>query len=308
MDGAKKTLLVSAITILLTGSVAAYAGMISVPGFSIQIPTPTPSSPPAAGQNMSVPSIPSGTQIPAITQPPAGVAALPSIAKSGQPGAPIYGNPSSSTDSTGSAGTVQNLAGACQASGGAWNPSTATCVTNTGASFPDQCVALGGQFNYTTSQCQMASLPGSGGGSAGWVDGEWSVDMPEIINATQKYNFPFYTGSDNIGAEVKIRNGSVYIDNYSCYDYPSYGVRYYGLVVRSGSSFQCEYRQDHRNIVSTGQAYLISSSHVTQSSYQVVNSNCSGLYYIDPNGYHGNGINCGEYTPVAFTLVPWNLP
>lgn len=145
MDGAKKTLLATMFTAAITASAAAYAGVISVPEFNLSIPTPDQSAPSQPGQNMAIPTIPSGTQIPTTTQLPPSVAALPSIATSGQSGVPIYGNPVPSTDSTGASGVPQNLASSCYASGGSWNPSTSTCSTNSTSSFSSQCAQMGGQ-------------------------------------------------------------------------------------------------------------------------------------------------------------------
>lgn len=171
MDGAKKTLLATVFTAAITASAAAYAGVISVPEFNLSIPTPDQSAPSQPGQSMAIPTIPSGTQIPTTTQLPPSVAALPSIATSGQSGVPIYGNPVPSTDSTGASGVPQNLASSCYASGGSWNPSTSTCSTNSTSSISSQCAQMGGQYDWTKNQCQMASLPGSNGGGSPWLIG-----------------------------------------------------------------------------------------------------------------------------------------
>jgi hypothetical protein len=172
MDGAKKTLLATVFTAAITASAAAYAGVISVPEFNLSIPTPDQSAPSQPGQNMAIPTIPSGAQIPTTTQLPPSVAALPSIATSGQSGVPIYGNPVPSTDSTGASGATQNLASSCYASGGSWNPSTSTCSTNSTSSISSQCAQMGGQYDWTKNQCQMASLPGSGSNNPyGWPIG-----------------------------------------------------------------------------------------------------------------------------------------
>jgi hypothetical protein len=172
MDGAKKSLLVSAFALLLTGTVAATAGVISVPNFGQSIPTPAPSPAPAPGTNMAIPTLPNGSQVPTTTQPPSGVSALPPIVTSGQTTTPIYGNPTSASDSTGSGGGVQSLANNCAASGGSWNWGNNSCSSAAGISLASQCYAMGGSFNWASNQCQMVSLPGSGG-SAGWVNGEY---------------------------------------------------------------------------------------------------------------------------------------
>lgn len=326
MDGAKKTLLASAFTILLGGSAAAYAGVISVPGFNLEIPTPTPSAPPAPGQNMAVPSIPSGAQLPPTTQPPTGVTTLPSIATSGQSSTPIYGNPVPSTDSTGAAGAAQNLASSCYASGGTWNQGTSTCSINSANSISSQCVQMGGQYDWAKNQCQMASLPGSGAGG-GWTIGAW-LNAPGYIGSPSNGGFMRVISS---GGQVIVQAGqpivrsggtcqlthqvpvdrNAYNYNASSYWYCPYG----GQPKYTYSGYNYDYIT-----VSCPDVYKWSNSNDSCSSTQAGQTR-PGVNYLQVN-YQWNVTNttsfnfgAGNVTPVGWLgtsshtayNVPWNL-
>lgn len=299
MDGAKKTLLATVFTAaIMVASAAAYAGVISVPEFNLSIPTPDQSAPSQPGQNMPIPTIPSGKQIPTTTQLPPSVAALPSIAMSGQSGVPIYGNPVPSTDSTGASGATQNLAYSCYASGGSWNPSTSTCSTNSTSSLSDQCTQMGGQYDRTKNQCQLVSLPGSGG-AGGWIAGEWMWGPGGTFMRVKSYGASTLL---QIGHVISYPAGTCQMVNINSYNADSSGNSG-GYCTAGGSpsyTYDCSSSGNWCNSTAT-------CPYVGKPMWSGTTTSCSASQVGQSRpAYSGLTIDVAQWDVTNITSVAWN--
>lgn len=151
-----------------------------------------------------------------------------------------------------------------------------------------QCAAMGGQYDWNTLQCQMQSLPGSGGGG-GWVVGE------------------YITGINNTGWTsglyiVEQSGSSILVNTYSCR---------FGYSITTSSPVMCNYRYGFYTGPGPSQmpAQLYSSQDVTHVTAVPVRY-AAGSYYTTAGllSYGDSCDNSYNSCSPSFSVIPWITP